>query len=132
MATFKDYTPAGVIPAAILAFNEDFDIDEAETRRHLSFVAATEGISAVTVNGHSSEIHACSFDEQRQILDVAMDEIGDAVPLINGVYADGSHEAAKIAKMAEAYCVPMALRAVGVVVSSDINHALRHAFRPHR
>lgn len=102
MATFKDYTPAGVIPAAILAFNEDFDIDEAETRRHLSFVAATEGISAVTVNGHSSEIHACSFDEQRQILDVAMDEIGDAVPLINGVYADGSHEAAKIAKMAEA------------------------------
>jgi 4-hydroxy-tetrahydrodipicolinate synthase len=102
MAAFKDYTPAGVIPAAILAFDEDFGINEAETRRHLSFVAATDGISAVTVNGHSSEIHACSFDEQRAILDVAMDEIGDAVPLINGVYADGSHEAAKIAKMAEA------------------------------
>lgn len=102
MARFKDYTPAGVIPAAILAFDEDFGINDAETRRHLSFVAATDGISAVTVNGHSSEIHACSFDEQRAILDAAMDEIGDKVPLINGVYADGSHEAAKIAKMAEA------------------------------
>ena len=102
MTNFKDYTPAGVIPAAILAFDEDFGINEAETRRHLSFVAATDGISAVTVNGHSSEIHACSFDEQQRILDVAMDEIGDDVPLINGVYADGSHEAAKIAKMAEA------------------------------
>ncbi|MBS28912.1 MAG: dihydrodipicolinate synthase family protein [Alphaproteobacteria bacterium] len=102
MSPFKDYTPAGVIPAAILAFDEDFAVDEAETRRHLSFVAATAGISAVTVNGHSSEIHACSFDEQQRILDVAMDEIGDRVPLINGVYADGSHEAAKIAKMAEA------------------------------
>ena len=102
MAKFKDYTPAGVIPAAILAFDEDFSINVAETRRHLSFVAATEGISAVTVNGHSSEIHACSFDEQRSILDEAMDEIGDDVPLINGVYADGSHEAARIAKMAEA------------------------------
>lgn len=102
MARSKDYVPEGVIPAAILAFDEDFNVNEAETRRHLSFVAATDGISAVTVNGHSSEIHACSFDEQRRILDVSLDEIGDAVPLINGVYADGSHEAAKIARMAEA------------------------------
>ena len=102
MTQFKDYTPAGVIPAAILALDEDFAINEAETRRHLSFVAATDGITAVTVNGHSSEIHACSFDEQRDILDVSMDEIGDSLPLIHGVYADGSHEAAKIAKMAEA------------------------------
>ena len=75
MTQFKDYTPAGVIPAAILAFDEDFAINEAETRRHLSFVAATDGISAVTVNGHSSEIHACSFDEQRAILDVSKDEL---------------------------------------------------------
>ncbi|MBN42045.1 MAG: dihydrodipicolinate synthase family protein [Alphaproteobacteria bacterium] len=101
MAKFKDYIPAGVIPAAILAFDEEFEIDASETRRHLSFLAATDGISAVTVNGHSSEIHACSFDEQRNILDVAMDEIGDNLPLINGVYSDGSHEAGKIAKMAE-------------------------------
>jgi 4-hydroxy-tetrahydrodipicolinate synthase len=102
MARFKDFTPAGVIPATLLAFDEDFAIDETETRRHLAFVAAVEGISAVTINGHSSEIHACSFDEQQLILDVSMDEIGDSLPLINGVYADGSHGAAKIAKMAEA------------------------------
>jgi 4-hydroxy-tetrahydrodipicolinate synthase len=102
MARFKDFEPRGVIPATLLAFDEDFSIDEAETRRHLTFVAATEGISAVTVNGHSSEIHACTFEEQQRILDVTMDEIGDRVPVINGVYADGSIEAARIAKMAEA------------------------------
>lgn len=102
MARFNDYVPHGVIPAALLAFNEDFSIDEAETRRHLSYVAGVAGITAITVNGHSSEVHACTFDEQARLLDLAGDEIGDKVPLINGIYADGSLEAARLARMAEA------------------------------
>jgi 4-hydroxy-tetrahydrodipicolinate synthase len=102
MARFKDYTPHGVIPAALLAFDEDFAIDEAETRRHLSFLADVAGITAITVNGHSSEVHACTFEEQARLLDIAGDAVGDRVPLINGVYADGSLEAARIARMAEA------------------------------
>jgi 4-hydroxy-tetrahydrodipicolinate synthase len=102
MARFNDYVPHGVIPAALLAFDEDFAIDEGETRRHLSYVADVAGITAVTVNGHSSEVHACSFDEQARLLDIAGDEIGDNVPLINGIYADGSLEAARLARMAEA------------------------------
>ena len=102
MARFKDYVPHGVIPAALLAFDEDFSIHEAETRRHLSYLADVAGITAVTINGHSSEVHACSFDEQARLLDIAGDEIGDRVPLINGIYADGSLEAARLARMAEA------------------------------
>ena len=102
MTRHKDYVPHGVIPAALLAFNEDFSIDEAQTRRHLAYVGNVSGISAVTVNGHSSEVHACTFDEQARILDIASDEIGDRVPLINGIYADGSLEAARLACMAEA------------------------------
>ena len=102
MARFKDYVPHGVIPAALLAFDEDFSIDEAETRRHLSYVADVAGITAITVNGHSSEVHACTFDEQARLLDIAGDEIGDRVPLVNGIYADGSLEAARLARMTEA------------------------------
>ena len=101
MGRFRNYAPSGVIPATLLAFHDDMSIDEAQTRRHLRFVAGTRGISAMTVNGHSSEIHACTFEEQRRILDVAADEVGDRVPLINGIYADGSLEAARIARMAE-------------------------------
>ncbi len=101
MARFRNYQPKGVIPATLLAFNDDFSIDEKETRRHLSHVAATRGLSAITVNGHASEVHACDFDEQRRILEVAVDEVGSKIPLINGVYAAGSIEAAKIAKMAD-------------------------------
>jgi 4-hydroxy-tetrahydrodipicolinate synthase len=102
MGRFKDYQPAGVIPATLLAFKDDMSIDEAESRRHLAHVARTAGISAITVNGHASEVHACTFDEQKRILAVSMAEVGDKVPLINGVYADGSLEAARIARMAAA------------------------------
>jgi 4-hydroxy-tetrahydrodipicolinate synthase len=102
MRRFQNYQPAGVIPATLLAFADDLSIDETETRRHLQHVANTRGISAITVNGHASEVHACTFEEQKRILALSLAEIGDRVPLINGVYADGSMEAARIAKMAAA------------------------------
>lgn len=102
MSRFKNFVPDGVIPATLLAFNDDFSINEQETARHLAHVAATPGISAITINGHASEIHACSFDEQQRLLDISGEEVGDRIPLINGVYADGSLEAARVAKMAQA------------------------------
>ena len=101
MPRFKDYQPAGVIPATLLAFDDDLAIHERATRRHLSHVAATRGLSAITVNGHASEVHACTFEEQQRLLAVALDEIGDKLPLVSGVYADGSLEAARLARMAE-------------------------------
>ncbi len=102
MGRFKDYQPAGVIPATLLAFTDDLSIDEKESRRHLAHVARTRGLSAITVNGHASEVHACTFEEQQRILAISLAEVGDKIPLINGVYADGSMEAARIARMAEA------------------------------
>ncbi len=102
MPRFRDYQPKGVIPATLLPFNDDFSIDQVSMRKHLRDVAATDGLDAITVNGHASEIHACDFDEQRFIQDATLDEIGDRLPIINGVYADGSLEAQRIARMAEA------------------------------
>jgi len=103
MPRFKDDLPHGVIPATLLALHDDFSIDERGTRRHLRDVAATPGLSAITVNGHASEVHACTFEEQQHILDLTLDEIGDKLPVISGVWADGSHNAARIARMAEAH-----------------------------
>jgi 4-hydroxy-tetrahydrodipicolinate synthase len=90
MARFKDFTASGVIPATLLAFNNDHTINWTETTRHLTHVAATPGLSAITVNGHASEVHACSFDEQREILDHSLDDVGDRLPVIAGVFADAS------------------------------------------
>jgi 4-hydroxy-tetrahydrodipicolinate synthase len=100
MPRHPHYVPHGAIPAVLLPFNEDLSIDERSFRSHLRQVAATEGLSAITVNAHSTEVASCSFEEQRRVLDVAQDEIGERLPLVNGVWADGSLEAARIARMA--------------------------------
>src|SRR5579871_6036890 len=100
MPRHTHYVPHGVIPAVLLPFANDLSIDERSFRAHLRDVAATEGLSAITINAHSTEVSSCSFDEQRRVLEIAQDEIGDRLPLINGVWADGSLEAARIARMA--------------------------------
>ena len=100
MPRHKSYTPHGVIPAVLLPFDADLAIDEASFRKHLSDVAATSGITAITVNAHSTEVASCTFEEQRRVLDIAQDAIGDRLPLINGIWADGSLEAARLARMA--------------------------------
>ena len=101
MPRHANYVPHGVIPAVLLPFAEDFTIDERAFRKHLSDVAATEGLSAITVNAHSTEVASCTFDEQRRLLAIAQDEIGGRLPIVSGIWADGSLEAGRIARMAE-------------------------------
>jgi 4-hydroxy-tetrahydrodipicolinate synthase len=102
MPRHKNYLPTGVIPAALLPFNEDLSIDAPSFRSHLRDVASVEGISAITINAHATEVASCSFDEQKTVLELAQDEIGARVPIVNGIYAEGSLEAARLAKMAGA------------------------------
>src|SRR3954470_12478096 len=100
MPRHPHYIPPGVIPAVLLPFNDDLAIDEKSFLGHLRDVAAVKGLSAVTINAHSTEVASCSFDEQRRVLDITQNEIGDRLPIVNGVWADGSIEAARIARMA--------------------------------
>jgi 4-hydroxy-tetrahydrodipicolinate synthase len=100
MPRHNSYVPHGVIPAVLLPFDAELAIDAASFRQHLRDVAATDGITAITINAHSTEVASCSFEEQRRVLELAQDEIGDRLPLINGIWADGSLEAARLARMA--------------------------------
>src|ERR1700674_2925364 len=100
MPRHAHYVPHGVIPAVLLPFTDDLAIDDKGFRKHLRDVAATDGISAITINANSTEVASCTFDEQRRVLAIAQDEVGDRLPLVNGIWADGSLEAARIARMA--------------------------------
>ena len=102
MTRFADFVPHGVIPAVLLPFHDDFSIDEKSFRSHLRDIAGVQGLSAVTVNAHSTEVASCTAEEQSRVLDITADEIGDRLPIVHGVWADGSLEAARIAKRAQA------------------------------
>ena len=71
MPRHATYVPHGVIPAVLLPFETDLSIDETGFRKHLRDVTAVQGLSAITINAHSTEVASCTFDEQRRVLDLA-------------------------------------------------------------
>ncbi len=93
---------SGVIPANLIPFRSDLAIDEANYRRHLSWLADVSGVTAITVNGHAAEVSSLNRDERRQALAVALDEVGDRLPLISGIYTDSTLEAIEQAQDAKA------------------------------
>src|SRR5580700_8823858 len=84
------FVPAGVIPAVLLPFADDLSVDEASFRSHPRHVASVEGLSAITVNAHSTEVGSCTFEEQRRVMAIAAEEVGDRLPIVHGIWADGS------------------------------------------
>lgn len=83
-----------------MPFRSDLSIDDSAYRKHVRHVADVDGISAITINGHAAEVHGLSFDEQRHALDLTKQELGDTLPVVAGIYAEASLEAARIARMA--------------------------------
>ena len=94
----EPYIPRGVIPANLLPFQPDLSIDEAAYRSHLRDLAAVRGVNAITTNAHASEVASLTRDEQRRSIAIALDEVGDRLPIVAGVYSDGTLEAARMAR----------------------------------
>ena len=95
-------TFSGVIPANLLPFRPDLSIHEPDYRRHLAWLADTPGVTAIVCNGHAAEVSSLDREERRRALALAVDAVGARVPLISGVYADGTQEAVALARDARA------------------------------
>ncbi|WP_431269697.1 dihydrodipicolinate synthase family protein [Dankookia sp. P2] len=101
-ARFPGHEPRGTIPAVLLPFHDDLSIDEVSYRAHLRDVASVRGVTAITTNAHASEVASCDPEEQERVLAVTLEEIGDQIPVVNGIYADGTLQAVRLAKRAAA------------------------------
>jgi 4-hydroxy-tetrahydrodipicolinate synthase len=91
----------GVIPANLMAFDAELEIDEENFRRHLRYLIDTPGVAGITTNAHASEVATLTIEEQQRVLDITLDEVAGTVPAVCGVYEDGTSKAARIAKSAE-------------------------------
>ncbi|MCF8480934.1 MAG: dihydrodipicolinate synthase family protein [Rhodospirillum sp.] len=101
MRSSNPYTPQGVIPACLLPFDADFNIDEQAYRAHLRDILSVEGITAIAINGHAAEVHALTIDEQHRVLSVTKEELRDEVGMVVGIHTDSSLEAGRMAARAE-------------------------------
>ena len=72
----NSYLPVGTIPANLLPFTEDLDIDEKELRRHLSWLASVPGITAIVQNGHAAEVSSLTRGEKKHVLSITLSEVG--------------------------------------------------------
>src|SRR5918994_1660552 len=83
----------GFIPANLMAFDSELEIDEENYRRHLRYLVDTPGVTGITTNAHASEVATLTFEEQQRVLEMTLDEVDGTMPVVCGVYpvASGLH-----------------------------------------
>lgn len=78
----------GAVPANILPFDEELEIDEPAYRKHLDSLASVPGVGGITCNGHAGEVTSLSRDEQRRAASIAVETVAGRVPVVSGIYAE--------------------------------------------
>ena len=92
----------GCMPANLLPFTADLAIDETGYRQHLRWLADAPGVTGIVANGHAAEVASLTRDERKRTLAIALEEAAGKVPVVTGVYSDGTLEAVELARDARA------------------------------
>lgn len=82
----------GIIPIALVPFDDRGGIDEAALRRIVRFELAG-GVHGLGINGFASEAYKLGDQERERTAAIVAEELGGSVPLVIGI-APGSTEAA--------------------------------------
>jgi 4-hydroxy-tetrahydrodipicolinate synthase len=96
------YRFSGCIPANLLPFTADLKIDVPTYKKHLRWLADTKGVTGIVANGHAAEVSSLSREERKRSLALALEEVNGQVPIVAGVYSDGTQEAIELARDARA------------------------------
>jgi 4-hydroxy-tetrahydrodipicolinate synthase len=96
------YRFSGCIPANLLPFTADLQIDVPAYKKHIRWLADTKGVTAIVANGHAAEVSSLTREERKRALALALEEVAGKVPVIAGVYSDGTQEAIELARDAQA------------------------------
>jgi len=92
----------GILPATITPFTANGDLDRAALRSYLEWMKSISGVTGLVVNGHAGEGSALTSEERVEVIRIAKEVAGDALPVIAGVGGDGSRVIAEEAAAAGA------------------------------
>ncbi|SIQ49099.1 dihydrodipicolinate synthase family protein [Pseudacidovorax sp. RU35E] len=87
----------GVIPPLVTPFTADGDIDEAAYRQVIRF-NLSKGVHGVCPGGSSGEGHTLTAEEFQRLLEITVEEVNGAVPIVAGIIANSTREAIRRAK----------------------------------
>jgi 4-hydroxy-tetrahydrodipicolinate synthase len=92
----------GCMPANLLPFTADLAIDGPAYRKHLRWLVDAPGVTGLIANGHAAEVASLDREERKRTLAIALDEVAGKVPVVTGIYCDGTLEAVELARDARA------------------------------
>jgi 4-hydroxy-tetrahydrodipicolinate synthase len=92
---------SGVIPAVTTPFGEDFAIDHGFMVTHIRWLV-DQGCAGIVPLGSLGEAATLSGSEKRTVLETCVGAVGDRVPVIPGISALSTREAAELARDARA------------------------------
>ncbi len=95
----NSYRPHGVLPALVTPFTSDEEVDEAALRALVRHVLPH--VDGLVPCGTTGEFNYLSPDEQRQVIDVVVQEANGKVPVVAGTGAPSTREAIALAKAAQ-------------------------------
>jgi 4-hydroxy-tetrahydrodipicolinate synthase len=90
----------GVLAGVVTPFGDDGTLDETSFRSHLEQLAES-GLSSIVVCAETGEGPHLHQDERTRILRFAVDAVGDRIPVLTGLIASFTAEAAERAREAE-------------------------------
>ncbi len=99
MMTFKGELK-GVYPALITPFKKNGEVDIAGFRKNIDYVIEG-GVSGIVPCGCTGEAATLSFEEQKLLLEVAVDQANGRVPVIGGSGSNNTSEAVELTKYAK-------------------------------
>ncbi len=90
----------GVYPALITPFKKNGEIDIQGFRKNIDHVIEG-GVSGIVPCGCTGEAATLSFDEQKRLLEAAVDQSNGRVPVIGGSGSNNTREAVELTKYAK-------------------------------
>lgn len=83
----------GVYCALMCPMTSDQDVDRQSFERYTKWVAGTQGVKGLVVNGNAGEVSLLSREERREVIEIVRDAAPADSRVVTGIMADSTRQA---------------------------------------